>query len=315
MRHLLRYFLIISTQLHWSSVCARGTDEQATINSDGVTCTILRWDEKGFNKPRLDVRKPGRYCLDRDYDFTCFPWSHGCGGEFISIRGEDIDVDLRGHALNVAGTKGYTGIWGAGRNIRVHNGVIRGAGTGVYLVDALGKAANPVYATPASAIEDSPSFALTNFTVENIRFINVYNPIIMSGSGNVVRGNDIEAILANNLHDDGSPKFAREDEPKVAVLNYGANILIEGNRFRQETNNKGITAYTIYLRNSSNSVIRNNRFRVSGTKKNTVAIGLSVSNDVLIEKNIFSEVETFIEKQGESSAREVGNESNSWWLF
>ena len=58
-------------------------------NSSGDECVVLHWDKKSFNKPYLPIRKPGRYCLDQDYEFTCYPWSHGCGGEFIDIRADD----------------------------------------------------------------------------------------------------------------------------------------------------------------------------------------------------------------------------------
>lgn len=308
--------LVSMTGIFHESMAAEMGDALKMTQDDLTNeCTVLQWESKSFNKPYMYIRKPGRYCLDRDYSFTCYPWTHGCGGEFIDIRSNDVDIDLRGHTLSVSGTRGYTGVWGLGKNIRVHNGVIKGTGTGIYLIDRNGKAEAPVYAYPAWPIEAAPQFSDTNFSIENITFVDVYSPILISGAGNTIRNNNIHALLENRINEDGTPKFAGENKPKVAVMSYGPKALIEGNKIIQKTNNKGIPAYTIYLRHADGTVVRKNRVRVDGSREKTIAIGLSVSHNVTVEKNQLAHAEIPVEKKDNSDAIEVENDVNPLWTL
>ena len=60
-------------------------------------CTVLRWDRESTVFPKMFVREPGKYCLDRDYTADLRGCLHGCRGEFISIRANDVELDLRTH--------------------------------------------------------------------------------------------------------------------------------------------------------------------------------------------------------------------------
>ncbi|MFC5475455.1 right-handed parallel beta-helix repeat-containing protein [Paraherbaspirillum soli] len=281
-------------------------------NDSDSGCAVLRWDKASFNKPYIAIRKPGRYCLDQDYDFSCSPWTHGCGGNFIDIEADDVDVDLRGHTLSTSGTRGYAGIKGHGKNIRIHHGTMKGVGTGIKLAQ---RSTNwqmaPVYSYPAYPTLPIAQFTETRFVIENVNFIDVYSPILLSGAGNVIRNNQIGAILDNRFDEDGAPKFAGEDEPKVSVLNSGPKALIEYNTISQKTDNHGIAAYTLYLRNGDGSIVRNNRIRVDGSTDKTIAVGLSNSRNVLVQDNIFAKAETPIEIKDGRTAKESGNKVNS----
>jgi hypothetical protein len=280
---------------------------ETTETQSNRQCIPLQWDKSKFNKPYLSIRKSGNYCLTQDYEFACYPWSHGCGGQFIDIRADDVDLDLGGHTLKVSGTKGYAGIWGIGRNIRIHNGTLKGIGTGVYLIQKTGGAKlNPIYALPAYPLVPNAEFNRTDFVIEDMNFIDVHLPVMISGRGNVIRNNQIGVILENQIHKDGAAAFAGEDKPKVAIMSYGPEALIESNKIDQNTVNNGIRAYSLYIRNSDKTVLRGNCINVRGSRKNTVAIGVSNSKEVSVQKNSVKGAETKIEIQDESTIKENG---------
>ncbi|WP_211454792.1 hypothetical protein [Collimonas antrihumi] len=291
---------------------AGATSQPESVQNDsGSSCVVLRWDKASFNKPYIAIRQSGRYCLDQDYDFACSPWAHGCGGNFIDIEADNVDVDLRGHTLGTIGTRGYTGISGHGKNIRIHNGTIKGVGTGIELAQ---RSTNwkmaPVYSYPVYPVLPNAQFTDTRFIIESINFVDVFSPILLSGTGNVIRNNHIGAILENRLVADGKPKFSGDDEAKVSVLNFGPKALIENNTITQKTNNRGVAAYTLYLRNGDGSVVRNNSITLDGSVDKTIAIGLSNSREVVVQENSFVKVETPIEVKDGSTVKESGSRIN-----
>lgn len=290
-----------------SSVLAANESQRSAENSAANECVVLQWDKKGYNKPYLPIRSPGKYCIDQDYQFDCYPWSHGCGGNFIDIRSNDVDVDFRGHTVSVSGTRAYTAVWGFGKNIRIHNGTIKGLGVGISLRHRDGGAKSPVYAYPANPVETSPTFGITSFYVEDMIFNDVQRPILLSGSGNIIRHNNITVALKNPGGDDS--KSSEEEESRVALLNYGPKALIENNKIIQQMDGMRLPTYSIYVRHSNNSVIKNNQIRIDGSE-HAVAIGLSASRGVVIEQNKIFGAQTSVERTSESSASESTGEAN-----
>lgn len=231
-------------------------------------CEILR-DRTRSGKPSMGISRPGKYCLDKDYAFECTIFTHGCGGDMIEIRADDVDLDFRGHTLRMSGTRGYTGVWGFGRNIRVHNGRIRGAGVGIMLSD---RGRSPQNAYPAMPVNTDHVFTDTGFVVEHMQFSDVQSAVMVSGSGNRIHDNRIDA--------------ARSTGAPFALLSYGPAARIERNTFRLHDLTAGVSGYAIYVRAGEGTLIGDNKVRVDDAQ-GTVGIGLSSSTGVVLRQNRF----------------------------
>jgi hypothetical protein len=264
-----------------------------------ASCEVLRWDRKGFNKPTLGITRPGNYCLDQDYEFDCSPFAHGCSGELIEIRANDVDVDFRGHTLRVSGTRGYGGVRGYGRNIRIHNGAIDGVGLGILLS---AKGSSPLSAYPAMPVDADARFVDTGFVVESMRFRNVHIAVMVAGSGNQIRNNQIDALLENRVDAEGQPATALETNPQFAMLSYGPAARIEGNTLRLATRTRGLASYALYLRSGDATVVRNNNVRIDGARAGSIGVGLSNSADVVLQSNTM-DAEKTVDSDGRSSYR------------
>ncbi len=233
-------------------------------------CEILR-DRRKSGKPSMGISRPGRYCLDKDYEFECTIFTHGCGGQLIDIRADDVDIDFRGHTVRMSGTRGYIGVWGFGRNIRVHNGRIRGAGVGIMLSD---RGRSPQDAYPAMPVNSDHVFTDTGFVVERMQFSDVQTAVMVSGSGNQIHDNRIDATL-DAVRNTGAP---------FALLSYGPAARIERNTFRLHDLTPGMSGYAIYVRSGERTLIGDNNVRVDDAQ-GTVGIGLSSSTGVVLRQN------------------------------
>ena len=69
--------------------CTTATGEPAPAPAATGACEVLHWDRAGFDKPTLSINRPGKYCLDQDYEFFCSPIAHSCRGELLHIRASD----------------------------------------------------------------------------------------------------------------------------------------------------------------------------------------------------------------------------------
>jgi hypothetical protein len=250
-------------------------------------CEVLRWDRKAFSKPSLSIFRPGKYCLDQDYEFNCSIFDHGCGGKMIEIRASNVDLDFRGHTLRLSGTRGYSGVWGFGQNIRVHNGRIEGAGAGIMLMN---RNNSPQVAYPAMPINEKDVFTETNFVVENMQFSNVVTAVMMAGIGNQIRDNQIDATLSAKT----------TSGPPFALLSYGPSARIERNTLRLHDLTPGSNGYAIYLRSADGTVVEGNTVRVDDTPTGTIGVGLSNSKGVSLRRNRI-DTEKSTELDGRSS--------------
>lgn len=253
-------------------------------------CEVLHWDRAGFDKPTLSINRPGKYCLDQDYEFFCSPIAHSCRGELLHIRASDVDVDFRGHTLRVYGTRAFSGVWGLGRHIRIHHGRIVGAGHGILLGD---RGNSPVGAYPALPVSTTDVFTATGFVVEQMQFSDVRTAIMVSGSGNQIRDNRIDATLDNTAP--GGPPFA--------LLSYGPAARIERNTFRLSDLTPGWKGYAMYLRSADGTLLANNTVQVDGARTGTIGISLSSSKAIVLQSNAIK-TEKITELDERSSVRQ-----------
>jgi hypothetical protein len=276
-------------------------DGSAALSQADGSCQILKWDPKATVRPAMLISSPGKYCLDRDYEVSCSMFEHGCGGEVITIRADNVDLDMRGHVVTATGTRAYSGVSGFGKNIRVHHGKFKGVGLGVYLEQAGSQAKAPIYAVPAYPVEKAAKFLITTLVVEEIDFVDVETAIMLSGSGNRIINNRIQTVLKNKVDRNSHSEHASQMESQVSIASYGPNLTFSGNTIVQRTDNRGVAAYTLYLRNADNALVADNRIRVTGSADKTVAIGLSNSRAVRLQNNTIQGAETKVEPDALSS--------------
>jgi hypothetical protein len=244
----------------------------ATAQKGPNGCEILQWDRKAFSEPTMGIFRSGKYCLDQDYEFACSIFRHGCGGKMIEIRASNVDLDFRGHTLRMSGTRGYTGVWGLGQNIRVHNGRIQGAGLAITLMN---RGASPGNGYPRDKVRPNDVFTDTGFVVEHMQFDDVVSAVTVAGSGNQIRDNVIDASLDAKA----------TSGPPFAVLSYGPSARIERNTFRLHDLTPTSTGYAIYLRSADGTVVEGNTVRVDDMLTGTIGVGLGNSNDVSLRRN------------------------------
>lgn len=268
---------------------------------NGGQCSVLKWNRTATVKPTMRISEPGRYCLDQDYEISCSVFEHGCAGKLIDIRADNVDVDMRGHTVTATGTRAYGGVWGAGKNIRIHHGTFKGVGIAVQLRQPGSMAKDPLYAVPAYPVQPDDKFQDTGLVVEEVDFVDVVKAIVLSGAGNHVLNNRIKTTLKNKVGGSGQSSQGSEAEPKVSIVSYGPNLIFKGNTVVQKTDNNGISAYVLYLRNADNAVIADNRIRVAGSTDKTVGIGLSNSRNVSLQNNVIEGAEVKVELDAASS--------------
>lgn len=283
--------------------CVVQADSSTDLSPADGSCQIIKWDPKGTVRPSMSISRPGRYCLDRDYEVRCSIFSHGCGGELVDIRADNVDLDMRGHSVTATGTRAYGGVSGFGKNIRVHHGKFKGVGIGVYLHQPDSQAKPPIYAVPAYPIDPDAKFLNTGLVVEENEFVNVEIAVMLTGSGNRIINNRIQTALKNDVDHSGHSESASGAEPNVSIVSYGPNLTFTGNTIEQRTDNRGIPAYTLYLRNADDALVANNRIRIIGSTEKTIAIGLSNSRAVLLQNNTIQGAETWVELDPASSER------------
>ncbi len=177
-------------------------DDPSTLGD----CTVVSWRgapsliKPGAyaGRPTIHIRKPGKYCLDRDYYSICYPagllWEHSCSGVGISISANDVGLDLRGHTVTARGTG--AGIHGRGERITIRNGVMKGASIGIALDVNVKFGVKGAYAMPHIELrsqeelhrraeprkKDPQAFAHLAYEFDpNVRYVNLDAPIPESG--------------------------------------------------------------------------------------------------------------------------------------
>lgn len=245
---------------------------RVSLEKDATGCRLLRWDRTMSDTPSMGIYQPGRYCLDRDYEVHCAAATSDCTGTIIEIHASNVDLDMRGHALRMSGTRRYRGVWGKGQSIRVHDGRIEGAGVGVTLSHIT---TDPARAYPGTQVETGDVLTLTGFAVERMEFSGVYGAIELSGKDNAARDNRIELIC------DAAPAGRQP----VALLSYGPSASIERNTIVLRDLAPGATAHAMYVRSGYRALVADNTVSVEGPLSGSVGVGLSDSQDVVLRQN------------------------------
>ena len=231
-------------------------------------------------------------------------------GSVISFSEDShSNIDLRKHLIS---GKPFENTRGIGMNskslthLAVHNGVIETPGPlgiGIDLAPYIeGRQRLQELTEDRPAIKEvgySRTFAgiwdyspPTFYTAENLQIQSGGRGIVMAGADNVVRNNTIEV--------DG----------RTAVYLYGPRALGEGNTFivHMDPRDKAPLPAILKLRDADGSIIRNNRFIVKRRglfrkkeEEPQAGINLLESNEVLIEGNVFEQVDLPLRKDEAST--------------
>lgn len=311
--------------------------DMTAVNSLGKTCVVLKPENE--SKPELSITSSGSYCLLHDYKgchISPLAWERsGCSGAVLEIEANDVDVDLMQHALIAQGTA----ILGIGKNITIRNGQLDGyvaMGNGNKRVDSIGPnyrilddsqrrtidnipagvnlkewlAGNPEATEQVAYIDRSVRIQHTGNGFDNIEFHATKRGLIrMTGANNFIRNSTFHATLKNEFKSDGTPLQILDTHPSILVTLYGPNALFENNKINQTTKNGNgkVSSYSIYLQDADNSIIRSNTISIGGHTKNTIGIGLRMSNRVIIENNNIINAETPVQTMEESSSEQKNN--------
>jgi hypothetical protein len=245
--------------------------------ADNDACTVVSWDEKGYVKPYIPIRKPGKYCLDRDYSFTCSPFTHSCMGQFVDIHADNVEFDLRGHTLKANNAPTYDGIWAIGKNITIRNGKMSGVGTGV-LLKASGSQSYSTDFFKREALEENKSPSIGKFLLENLTIE------VNKESGRAVKSSGGNVVLKGN-HLTGT------------IMIYGPDTILEGNQIKLDARdyNPGQRInfrYGLLARNADRIKIVNNEFIMIGDRTATTAIAIWDTQDAMVLNNRISGAET-----------------------
>ena len=153
-------------------------------------CTVLDNPYSGGGES-FTIRQPGRYCLGKNMSTRLELPDRPEQSFLISIRADNVDLDLRGHTLdrgwNFRG-EGKPGIELASRlvsgpgakNVTIRNGTLRGLGSGVAgRLDCKRTDCDSAMIT-YDAASDTYYYAPDNITVSNVKFENVKYKIVFS---------------------------------------------------------------------------------------------------------------------------------------
>jgi hypothetical protein len=134
----------------------------------------------GYEK--IDIDKPGHYCLTEDLHARVELADHPAEGRMISIRASDVVLDLRGHTLGrgrLLKNPGGLGIeisdqfrgptWiAASRNIVIRNGTLQDFEAAIYSYPYFTAVEDPTY----DAQTNTYHFPISNIVLENLIFKN-----------------------------------------------------------------------------------------------------------------------------------------------
>ena len=270
-------FFIVST----AGAATAAEPSGAEGKNENKACTVIRWDKTVSSFPYLSISSPGKYCLDQDYQTTCYPAIGRCSStDLVVIRANDVVLDLRGHTLAASGRP--IRIYGYGNNINIRNGIIKNGSILLRGIDT------PDYISLHNAAPwvEPDFYADNSLSVERIKIES--GAIELYGANSLIRENEV---------------LARENA-LAAISVYGPNSVIEDNGIRIRTSgSKKRAAYGVFARAAKNLIIRRNDFQNDEAAQNAFSIGLKNSGDVFLEKNSFGDFESNVEEIGESSTK------------
>jgi hypothetical protein len=232
-------------------------------------CAVVRADPK-YSKPFIVIDKPGKYCIDRDYHFTCYPGTHSCTGTFINIHSDDVELDMKGHVFSVVNSPTYRGVYASGHNIAVRNGKIRDVGIGVrwQVLDGSSYSTDFFKREP---LEGNKLPARGNFLLENLEIVTDKR------SGWAIQSSGASIVLKNNTI-------------IGTMMIHGPNAVLEGNRIQLDAraynpNQRYNFRYGLLARNANNLKIAGNTFGILGDRTETTAIAIWDTQNAVVTDN------------------------------
>ncbi|PFH09429.1 hypothetical protein BCF11_1825 [Collimonas sp. PA-H2] len=246
---------------------SKPTHAAELINSPVTSCEVLHWNRKEFSRPLLYVDKPGKYCIDQDYRFSCSEWMGSCGSSpFLQIIASDVEVDMRGHTFSRSGRP--LEIFGRGRNIFIKNGEIKNGYINI------------------NAPRSSGFFVGDNFThIENVRVETGCIHIFAANA--IVRNNDVVA--------------SKDCTTPLTIV--GPHPTIEKNRLTTVAGAFDAARYGIDLSEGEGAVVRGNTILNYGPRENTGAVVLRDGDGVQMENNHVDNFEQAVMRTGTSTGQ------------
>ena len=183
--------------------CVRPVFRRKADASHTLTgCVVLRWDRASTKFPKMFVREPGKYCLDRDYTANLIGCIHGCMGEFI-----DITRQRRGHRFarphsdgDWSSVRWNQGYWqqhldpqrpdsGAGPAVSFNAAAPDALPSGAISPDAyeISYERGPMYTTSV--------YGTGGARIENMNIETTHEPIAAAGANVIVIGNTVRSAL------------------------------------------------------------------------------------------------------------------------
>jgi len=290
---------------------------------------VERSEEGPPRRPEIELRVPGKYCLDVPVLQPKLMERSGAremttlGGDGIILIGEDdVDLDLGGQLVSNERSLGYTLIkhyrYEPGRRqahwfarTRISNGKLRSPGSrgiGMRLVAA--NRYGPAGFGTAAAVppgEDLPDVLLdTRHRIEGLDIAAGRRAILIDGRNNTIRNNHIVV--------DGV----------TAIVAQGPGLVLEDNVIEVRGDLRGFsdhdrklesrTPFPIRLIQADDAIVRNNRIRLIDRTAGPglpAAIELVRSRNVTVEGNRFEGMDQGVSADPHSSHLDNGNEASA----
>lgn len=147
--------------------------QNKATNTSNVQCLPIKAKHPSDSSSKIDITKPGRYCLIEDLHTRFEIADHQAEGAMIDIFTNDVVLDLQGHKLGRGRFLVNSG--GAGifidqgvTNIKIMNGTLENFSRGVFKYENPATEESPIYIKETSAYH----FLVANIVIQNVVFNN-----------------------------------------------------------------------------------------------------------------------------------------------
>ena len=278
-------------------------------NNSSIGCTKLT-DAQGWS---VHAITPGTYCMGQDLrqsapaQWLRFPHQPVPYDPLLEIvETGNVKIDLVGHSLTTKMRIGF-GIWHRSdatvyRTIVLANGrVSTTTQPAVVMIHHWNSENKRFYMkkvgentmmvpTLSDAHGEIDKYAVTEYVLENLTLTSDQVVIVMQGKHNIIRHCK---IIGGN----------------AAVNLYGPNLVFEDNEIimeaRDPTDAGGEPQVALYVEDGADSVIRNNRFVITGRPNAATAIMFKNSERVVMEGNTVAGKATLFQKLDDKSTVEL----------
>lgn len=271
---------------------------QVAVATEVSTCKIAI-DNSGDDWT-ISISNSGSYCIGQDLrqsdPFYRLPHQAVPKEPLLVIQRSHVLADLNQHrlitsVLSRAGVRVLALKQSPINGITVRNGFISSSsGPTVFMVDAFddGKDARfGQHLAIAASNGNTSRYRPTEFVLENLTLEGNSHAIVMQGMKNIIR--HCKIIGGNGTVNVFGPNLIFED-----------NEVILHAKAQAETNDQAPVA--LYLEDSANSVVRNNRISIKGNTPDSEAIVLRNSPNVTLQGNTISGTDSLYNLLDEQSS-------------